>query len=296
MHFRGASPAGLAGLAGVFRLVGPAFVLVASFGLAVACSSDPEDSPPAEPTTPPLGGTDAGSSGSSGSSGGTDGSSGGTDSNTSSGGPFCASLSPKPGVCEDFDDNTPPWAANEAAPTVGDVDKATGGSVTIEKGGISKSGPNALKVTGTDLKETVFRLPSNDVTGTAKTLAVGFSYRSEAAPPTQGTMSILRVFLANNHQIVLELTSQDGAGVREDGDNVYESVKLNKLPTAKAWIRYELLIDIAGKKLVLNADGAKVAEKTLKAPGYDLFAANFGVATDGPDYTAYFDDIVVDLK
>jgi hypothetical protein len=276
-------------------LVAP-FALVSGFLVAVACSSDPEDSPPSEPTTPPLGGTDGGTSGSSGSSGGTDASSGGTDSNTSSGGPFCTSLSPKPGVCEDFDDNTPPWAANEAAPTVGDVTKAQGGAVSVEKAGINKSGPNALKVTGTDLQETALRLPSNDVTGTATKFTVSFAYRSEAAPLTQGTLAIVRAFVAQTHEITIEFASQEGAVVRDNKDGNETTVKLTKLPTAKTWIRYELVIDLSGKKIVVNADGAKAAELALQNDTYDVFAANFGIATDAQSYTAYYDDIVLDLK
>src|SRR5438045_6821205 len=91
----------------------PALVLASGVALAVACSSSNGDEPPEEPTTPPLGGADTGTSGSDGSSGLTDASSSGTDSNSaSSGGPFCSTQTPKPAICEDFDDDKEPWAQN----------------------------------------------------------------------------------------------------------------------------------------------------------------------------------------
>jgi hypothetical protein len=271
-----------------------ALVLASGVALAVACSSSNGDPPPEEPATPPLGTPDTGTSGSSGSSGVTDASSSGTDSNaSSSGGPFCSTQTPKPAICEDFDDDKEPWAQNAAKPTIGDTDGP--GTIAIEKGGTSKSTPNALKVVGNDAQETVFRLPSNDVNNPTK-FTIGFAYRPETAIPTQGSFAIQRTFLANNHALTIEFSSQEGAVLREAGQNGEKTGKISKIPTVKTWTRYELVVDISGKKATLTADGTKVAELALQFNGFDLFAANFGVATESAAHTSYYDDITVDLK
>lgn len=228
----------------------------------------------------------------------TDAPSSGADGSTSSGGPdaagpFCATLTPKPSLCEDFDDGTPP--------TDGDTQIDPGGSVAVD-GALARSAPNGLKVVSAPASgaftNALLRVPV-DGPATPTRFKVGFSYRAEVAPPTQGVFVLVRAFLSAEHQITIELASADGAVVREiDVGGVYASTKLGKLPAAKTWIRYELDFDLgATKKLTLAAEGAAPVEVALEGTGYDLFAANFGLTTDlAASYTAYYDDVVLDLK
>jgi hypothetical protein len=269
-------------------------VLLGSLAVAVACGSSSGSGGSSG------GGPDDGSPGEGGSSGGDDGSSGGGDGSSSGSdgpaGPFCASLTPKPKLCADFDDGkTPAIATTQTGAAAAQGIDAT----------FSKSPPNSYKIDVPALPPQIsyalLEMALDTPTPPTKFI-VSFDFRPDAAPAASGTLVVARVFLSQTHSVSIEPTSENGPVIREQEGGPpptldRPSAKFARLPGAGAWTRYELTIDLAGgigKTATLKADGLVVATLALTGTtNSDYFALNLGLQADAA-FTARYDNLVVD--
>jgi hypothetical protein len=263
--------------------------------ISVACgsSSDSNGSSGGPGDDASSGGLEGGSSGNP-----NDGSSSGSDSPPPPPPPFtCATLSPQPKLCEDFDDNTIPQTATTqtgAGATQGIVDT------------VSKSPPRSYEVVvpliPAQISYSLLEMTFDTPTPPSK-FTVSFDFNPKAVPAATGTLVVARVFLSQTHSVSIELTSEDGPVIREQEGGPpptldRASSKIASLPAANAWTRYKLTIDLAsgkGTNAKLEANGAAVVPSfaLTGTTNSDFFALNLGLQADAA-FTAHYDNLVVD--
>lgn len=203
---------------------------------------------------------------------------------------LCKTLASKPRVCEDFDDGSPPADSDTLV--------GPGGEVGIDTSR-AKSSPNSYRIRSAPsdgaFTDALLRIPV-DGPAEPKRFLVGFDFRPDAEAPTTGVLVIGRAFLSAEHQITIELASNDGPVVREiDEGGLDKSVKL-PVALAETWTRYELDFDLAQNTLHVRAGGPSI-DFALDGGGRGLYAANLGITADlATSWTANYDDVVLDLQ
>ena len=260
----------------------------AAFALFIACGTSDDSIPP-----PDDGGTAFGDGSSGGEGSTTDPTKeGGNSSGGDSGGPtgpFCASLTPAPDLCEDWDDGTVP---DQSTPQV-----SAGGSCAID-GKYFSSSPSSYKCFSPgkagSFSNALLGIATN-APATAKKRTIGFAFRPDSTLPTTGDLVIARTFVSDNRSITIELSSEVGAVMREQSQIIDNHVALSAKPVAGAWTRYTLAIDLDAKRATLTANGAEVASLSLKGIDAGDTSLNLGLQSSAA-FTAYYDDVTIDWQ
>jgi hypothetical protein len=213
------------------------------------------------------------------------------------GGPsFCASLSPKPAFCDDFDDGdlTNDWdQATVVAPTSEialDTSTFVSGSASfdavVHAVGGGEGGYASLRST---------------VKGTPSHVALSFQARPSTSTIAEGAIAIGDLDVSDAHVFTLYLRDDDPAGAKAsvkeiDGSTVtYHPIA--RLPAANAWTKITLDVDVANGRLSLLYDTEKVldAVDVSKTPALDPTFRVGAVYVLGPEapFELHVDDVVV---
>ena len=208
--------------------------------------------------------------------------------------PFCATQSPAPKFCADFDDPNPgaAWTTKTEVPN-----NSTVGIDTT----VSKSGPASLRGESRALLATE---PGN--AALRKTFLVGsthvrlaFSGRWSATTFGDGMVAIANVDVAANRFFTLYLRNADpGTAVLEEIDGATTTLTpLAAVPAVSTWTRVELDLDLANGKATVRLDGAKVAEAatgTAAATEVSVRIGNVYVTGPLPKLVGNYDDVTLD--
>ncbi|MDB5218644.1 MAG: hypothetical protein JWO86_6571 [Myxococcaceae bacterium] len=209
---------------------------------------------------------------------------------------FCAGLVPVPKFCDDFDDGdlTNDWTASavQAAGTVFELDTSTSTSApasfhVLTTAEMAAASNNAL------LRSTTL--------GTVSHAKLAFSVLLPSVTFTKGAIAIARFHITVNDSYVLYLRGPDAAGniatLEENVMGVTTEHALAKLPTAAAWTRVAIDLDLVNGKASVTFD----AQKALDAAPITVSAGTeatvrIGAIIDGPSdaFEAHFDDVVID--
>lgn len=217
-----------------------------------------------------------------------------SDGDAEAGVPFCATQSPQPKFCADFDD------ANPGAAWTTKTDVPNNSTVGIDMT-VAKSAPASLRGESRELLATE---PGN--AALRKTFLVGsthvrlaFSARWNTTALTSGMIAIANVDVAANRFFTLYLRNADpGMAVLEELDGATTVLTpLASVPAPNTWTRVTLDLDLANGKATVSFDGAKVAEAatgTAAATEVTVRVGNVYVTGPLPKFVGNYDDVTVD--
>lgn len=211
---------------------------------------------------------------------------------------YCASLSPTPRFCDDFDDGSLSngWAFTNVVPpgTIAlDTAKASSAPaamrVSVPALGAMSSGPAHVR---------------NTILATAPHPRLSFSAFFTNAEVTTGALAIATLDVSLSHFFTLYL--RDAAETAETATVVLEEINggttvrhlLTKPPPSGAWTRVTLDVDLAAGHASVTYDGETVldAAPIATSGGTEVTFRVGGVFVFGPaaPFEAWFDDVVVD--
>lgn len=209
---------------------------------------------------------------------------------------FCAGLVPAPNFCDDFDDGnlTDDWTASavQAAGTVFELDTATSTSApasfhVLTTAEMAAASNNAL------LRTTML--------GAVSHAKLAFAVRLPSVTFTKGAIAIARFHITLNDSYTLYLRGPDAAGnvatLEENVNGVTTEHALAKLPTAGAWTRVTIDLDLTNGKASVMFDAQKALDAATITVGTGSEATvRIGAIIDGPSdaFEAHFDDVVID--
>lgn len=206
-------------------------------------------------------------------------------------GAFCATLSPKPTFCDDFD--------GLDVPQVWDQRLAVAGSSVARDGAEVTSGSLALLATSktTSTGEPVTALVRKTIAGTPSTVRFAFAMRPEAVQPTLGVLWYATLDLSTAHLFTFYLRDPSGgpALVEQAAGGIEVRTPL-PLPPKDAWTRVAIDADLVAKTLTVRYDGAAVIDAVPIVAGVQDPTIRLGVLGNGPAaaYAVRFDDVVLD--
>ncbi|MBS2013883.1 MAG: hypothetical protein JST00_13420 [Deltaproteobacteria bacterium] len=213
---------------------------------------------------------------------------------------YCATLSPKPKFCDDFDDGdvANDWLfKNVLGGSVLDLDVSSATSAPYSMGIVTPPLTN-MQQGPAHLRQTLF--------GNAKHQKLSFSTYFVTSPTiTKGTLAIATLDVSTDHFFTLYLRDSPTDGVSTPAA-VLEEIQgattnrfpLASLPPMGAWARITLDVDlVAGKASVLIGSTKAVDDVTIGTTGGTEATFRLGaVYLFGPadPVEARFDDVVVD--
>jgi hypothetical protein len=234
------------------------------------------------------------------------------------GGSFCASLSPTPTFCDDFDEAT--------SPTGWDQIIQNNGAVTVDSLlAFSKPGSmlaeTSAAVGGQQTEADVLKQFAS-LQGKAIQISASFEMNVQTwDPSSSGQILAFEIIFKNSsstfNQIVLNLNSLGASGVSaqiaenaqgaDGGEAGYNSYPLSTHPPTKTWTKVEVDLVIASPTsaasnvITVKLDGAtQLSQQALQVPlqgGSPWVHMGIGyVATPAGAWAVRFDDLVVDIK
>lgn len=210
---------------------------------------------------------------------------------------YCATLTPAPRFCDDFDDGVlaDDWTALTAVNGEADLDPTT--STSAPASFVLGTAP-----IGTDesahvhLRTTAAGTPNGHV-------VLSFDVLLEAVTFTQGVVAIATLDVAANHFFTLYLRDGDAdapaATLEETAPGRTTRHVLSTLPTPGTWTRATLDVDLAAAtatvrwNTVVALDGAPIVDVPAKDPTIRIGA----VYVYGPaaSFGAHFDNVTLDF-
>ena len=263
-------------------------------------SSSSDGGPGGNSADGPGGGTADG-----GGNGGADGGGGPGDGGTQGGGdagPFCASVSPKPTFCADFDQGM----AQGGFDGVGQA-PAAAGAIALDTNG-PLSAPAALGVSITaGLADTgmgrVLVLNKAFVPMPATSVRLTYGVRVSAVDPTAGAQlseieigkAAIVVYVTPTKAFAQERVPTDAGGA------TYQSYPLSAAPAAGVWTNVEVVVDLSARRYTIKIAGAVAIDRALAG---SVVSGKVGLALGLAYYSgsnvvasgADFDDVVLDIK
>lgn len=208
--------------------------------------------------------------------------------------PFCATQSPAPKFCADFDDPNPgaAWTTKTEVPN----NSTVGIDTTIAKSGTASLRGESRALLATEPGNAALR----------KTFLVGathvrlaFSGRWSTTTFGDGMVAIANVDVAANRFFTLYLRNADpGTAVLEEIVGATTTLTpLAAVPAVDTWTRVELDLDLANGKATVRFDGAKVAEAatgTAAATEVTVRIGNVYVTGPLPKLVGNYDDVTLD--
>lgn len=206
---------------------------------------------------------------------------------------YCASLTPAPTFCEDFDQGTmfPPKRWDSA------IDNGADGQIVAT----GKSMPNAYRSTVPQVNGYANSLLRTSVAATGTKLSVAFDYNSAVTigGPFPNAKIIARVFLSNDHSFTIELP--DGVSGPALVEHVTGSLPTTTpfvpAPPEGTWTRIALDFDTQTRKVNLTIGGkAALTNASFTSSASGAFGLNLGLSADTLAYVAEYDNVVIDVK
>jgi hypothetical protein len=209
---------------------------------------------------------------------------------------FCAGLVPAPKFCDDFDDGdlADDWTASavQAAGTVFELDTATSTSApasfhVLTTAEMAAASNNAL------LRTTML--------GAVSHAKLAFAVLLPSVTFTKGAIAIARFHITLDDSYTLYLRGPDAAAnvatLEENVNGVTTEHALAKLPTAGAWTRVVIDLDLTNGKASVMFDAQKALDAATITVGAGTEATvRVGAIIDGPSdaFEAHFDDVIID--
>jgi hypothetical protein len=212
---------------------------------------------------------------------------------------FCASLSPAPKFCDDFDDGdlADDWTVSTARAgfsrlllDTAEV-KSAPASLRAESNAIASVGDSA----NASLRKTVLVASSH--------IRLAWSAKLPVTSITTGAVAICGVDVALNRFYTLWLRDEDAASpsaslVEEIDGAVTARHVLGQPPPAGAWTRIAVDLDLANGRASVSFDGAKALDSVAITPGagseVTVRLGNVYVKGPQPKFVGNYDDVVLD--
>jgi len=192
--------------------------------------------------------------------------------------PFCASLMPRPTICEDFDSEPPldGWNVSEIG---------TGSNVATTTGTF-RSAPAALRAEIGSSPETRRAYIDRSLGTVVSHARLGYSLYIDERP-TSGELEV-NVLRFNSAQgagdFFLSVTPADVSYVQQRGDRT--TIPLSRSIPLKTWVRIELEVVLTGAKTVtVRVDGIEAAKEPAiyAIPATPRVAAGITYTGSSPD-------------
>jgi hypothetical protein len=211
---------------------------------------------------------------------------------------YCASLSPQPRFCDDFDDFdlANGWDQATVLPqSEMDLDDGTFTSAPLSYVVATRSVDAGGAAGNVSLRKTVL--------GAVSHVKLAFSARFSTTTVTKGLLAIATLDVSSNHYFTLYLRDGDAdspaAILEELAGSTQTRHLLTKLPVAGAWTRIEIDVDLAGAKANVTFGGQKALtdapiDGTIGTEATIRLGAVYIYPPSDP-FVANFDDVVLDF-
>jgi hypothetical protein len=209
---------------------------------------------------------------------------------------FCASRSPAPKFCDDFDDDDleDDWAVLTAQGGEAVLDPSVAVSPPASLA-VGTAGLGAMQNANVHLRATANGAPTGHV-------VLAFEMMLATTAYTQGAIAVATLDVSSSHFFTLYLRDGDTDAPAATLEEITQSGTtrhvLSKLPGAGVWTHVTIDVDIGGAKASVSWGNEKVLDATTTpGPAQDPTIRIGAVYVNGPaaPFEARFDDVTLDF-
>jgi hypothetical protein len=211
------------------------------------------------------------------------------------GGPYCATLVPKPKFCDDFDDGnlTNDWTSSAATPgSVFELDESSSTSAPASFHFVARPEMAAV-ANNVLLRKTMF--------GAVTHGKLAFSAFLPTLTFAKGAIAIAQFYVNLDDAFTLYLRSPNDAAPAAELEEYVGGKKtvhpLTKLPPIGAWTRIAIDLDLANGKAAVMFDAISALDAAIAKGAGSEATVRVGAIVDGPadGFEARIDDVIVDF-